>query len=826
LEFHAQSPHATELLGWEYHYLKGLLGSQSRVLPHDAGIDSIALSPDESTIAVGAGDDVYLWGIGAEPRLLQRIPAPESEDQGSLVLGVAFSAKGDQLAVMRYVRMGVSTATVYPRWKRNLESKTTRVQSYWLHRGSLLAFAGKTLVIAGGFLDHEAKSTSAFPVQLWDYESDANVRPLEGTAGRIAVSPDGSRLAAVMADESIGLWDTKKWQQLHTMGEPVGCNGLAFATSGQRLAVLRGDGVDVWALDDQPRLASRIRMDQSGNHSLSDVAFLGEDRLVIAHGYSVDVWDLNDDAGDVIREPSARASGHASDAVAVAAMMDGNRFFSGSSDQTLRIWSLDDLLSQPHTLTPFRSFPFAPVFSDDERLLSAMSSRHGQVTVYDAKNLQPIQVLGQEPYQLDWNADRDMEEIPTQGRRATVISLVNGRLHLRVFDGEGERVIDRYLDEIGDWNRQVPMVATLTRTLTDHTIELVREKRLQSADELPAEGRNEVYDCSVKNRPSLRVFDAKGDRIIDGYLESFGEFAIEVKEIIRQLHRMERRGDADSADNVVHLVSMITGHGVQPWMASWFANDGHTLVTPIFHRAAQFAGPPPIGPELMLGLRFWELGEDVSQPSRTVRFPHPSSEILGMKLSPDGQFFVSVHIDGEVIYRQVSDGAIVDRIPPSKEITFIQFSPDGKLLVLIANSEIRFFDAATRAFLYRRKTSSGKGFSDRQLRFSPDGRHFAGNSGNKLYLFETESREAEIGILRGGLRSFLRSIAWSPDGRTLATATNNDTSVVLWNVATRRQIATVAVPTRCAWVHFSADGRRLYLGDREWSVTVLEVDRE
>jgi WD40 repeat protein len=56
------------------------------------------------------------------------------------------------------------------------------------------------------------------------------------------------------------------------------------------------------------------------------------------------------------------------------------------------------------------------------------------------------------------------------------------------------------------------------------------------------------------------------------------------------------------------------------------------------------------------------------------------------------------------------------------------------------------------------------------------------------------------------------AVAFSPDGRTLATG-SYDGNVKLWNIATQQEVATLELlPRSCISLRFSPDGRTLAAG--------------
>jgi serine/threonine protein kinase/WD40 repeat protein len=216
-------------------------------------------------------------------------------------------------------------------------------------------------------------------------------------------------------------------------------------------------------------------------------------------------------------------------------------------------------------------------------------------------------------------------------------------------------------------------------------------------------------------------------------------------------------------------------------------------------------------------------------------------------VSPDGKLFAAAHqtpvsIDQETDYRigvwevatlaERADLDIGDQFP-----TDMAFSPDGKRMVAlttnegysVAGSDTDGENTATMLswqvpdFTGEKRIPLGVDALQTAV-FTPDGKSIitAGTAGT------IQVRDAATGKVReqfGRHTSVVRRIAISPDGRTLASITTDDSVVRLWDLPNRRLLAVLTghgAPSN--EVVFTPDGRTLLTGGTDTDVGVWQLD--
>ena len=160
-------------------------------------------------------------------------------------------------------------------------------------------------------------------------------------------------------------------------------------------------------------------------------------------------------------------------------------------------------------------------------------------------------------------------------------------------------------------------------------------------------------------------------------------------------------------------------------------------------------------------------------------------------------------VPGGIRFVDVASGRIEGEI--RHDVAPIAYAPDGKTLVgLTDDAKIELWDVATQKL----KCSWPGAFADIRLVISPAGNTLAVSYPHgvvKLLSCDAKQRLPTLAVDSPSIGC----MAFSPDGRTLATGSGNQ--IKLWHVATGQEMVTlVAHPESIASLAFGRDGRTLY----------------
>lgn len=288
---------------------------------------------------------------------------------------------------------------------------------------------------------------------------------------------------------------------------------------------------------------------------------------------------------------------------------------------------------------------------------------------------------------------------------------------------------------------------------------------------------------------------------------------------------------------------MLQGHNTGIVRALAYAPDGQTLIS--------------VGEDGMI--KVW----DVAARRDPNILPGQQAGFSSVAFSPDGKTLATG--DWQGIFRVWDIGSREQSavFPEEKGAgCYVDFAPDGRTLAAGSGNTVRLLDARTKARQVEfqhpgpvvaiafspdsRLVAVGGGggtvlvwnraagreaarLPGKWVEFSPDGTLLAAGLDNTVRLHDVATWHERAAF--GGHTPYVKSLAFSPDGKTLATADWQGT-LRLWDVAEKRLLASRQVEVMVLLtLAFSPDGRRLVTsggdgGVKFWDATLLrQLDR-
>ncbi|CAE6503940.1 unnamed protein product [Rhizoctonia solani] len=349
---------------------------------HAYDVNSIAFTPDNTCIASGSDDHtIQLWDAAEGTKIGQ----PLQHDK--VVNAVAFSPDGTHIA-------SASNDHIVRVWSIGRSKLAQLVRSLNGHTSEVWTVAYSP---SGNFM---ASGSQDGTIVIWEVDGGAIFRQLKnhGQPMRsIAFSPNSTYIVSGSHDPMIQLWDTQSGTIINDnfQGQKSIITALAFTSDGQRVITGSYDGtIQIW----DPLTGHLVAGPFEGhtNHICSIASSVDGTRVVSGSDDStIRIWNTQDlyhsvtllrnhdqhNSSQPLSESASSESinltsseGHNRSVYSVAFSPDGKRIASGSSDQSICVWSAPDgkLISGPfkgHT-DDIWSVTFSP---DGRKIISGSS---------------------------------------------------------------------------------------------------------------------------------------------------------------------------------------------------------------------------------------------------------------------------------------------------------------------------------------------------------------------------------------------------------------------------------------------------------------------
>jgi len=610
------------------------------------------------------------------------------------------------------------------------------------------------------------------------YISDEARLTIDGhdlTVTAVAFNPSGRQIASASMDKSIKIWNAETGAEMMTLlGHSFWVRCLSFSHDGKRIVSVSTDQtIKIWNTVTGKELKSMSLSGLSRPEEIVSLAVGPNGKCIVLGGCfgAIKVWDTMSGVEVMSWD------GHKDGVLGISFSPDGKRIVSGSGDRTIKIWDAADG-SVVRTIQGHSGKVSSTLFSPDGKYiisgdwdgnikkwdaisgagLSSFRAHKGEITsmslAQDGKRLASASV---DCNIKIWDISTGDELATLRGHSQVVKSVA--------FSGDGEQLVSGSQDKtIKMWDtassRECKILAghegpiggisfspdseLLTSCANDKTVRIWNRKTGRELIKL--EGHEDYVTCVAFSPDGRRIASSSWDKTIKIWDSVAGVELTTLSGHTNRIYSLAFTPDGE------HIVSGSKDETVK----IWDAENGEEFMTLHGHQAGvSYVAISPDGQFIASSsfdgaIKIWgtETGSEIATLDGF------EGEVARMTFSPDGQHLASVGGTKELGVPQGPLAKIWDIAKRQEIMTLhghssgvggVDFSPDGKRIVTNSmDDSIRIWDAATGHEILALQTV---GFSDpwiaQSVAYSPDGRALAVASNDKILLFESAAPEGD-----------------------------------------------------------------------------------